>query len=389
MPIEQKKAIFELPLKFVFTEEGSSMLMRQKVKFTRFKMGDNTEDYGVFLDKVVPASVQRMLMAGFISKIEVSGIETVAARKEILDLSKLIVFSLLYVQYGEASFTQIISAEPVKRWNHANPFSVIDEKTQFKEGSVRNYLKEHENEVSEINEELLNPLAKNINEDPGLQEDEKKLQIMMAEKLLAFADPLVWFVLIKFRYDPGYLFLLRDARLCLAEYLKKTRIAEYAALLIVELAQNIENINILKEAQIFYKNKYVKLFKILQEPQFRIPVIEVMRKKNNLITISWKIGGTSTSIGTKGRLQVVLYDREINYREMRDSFETTKSADISRNSLTEYYSRLLANGNDLELGMYYLSYLDEACEKVGIKFEAMVNQIPLSDVTMTTLSFGL
>jgi hypothetical protein len=73
---------------------------------------------------------------------------------------------------------------------------------------------------------------------------------------------------------------------------------------------------------------------------------------------------------------------------MRDSFDATKSADITRNSLTEYYSRLLANGNDLELGMYYLSYLDEACEKVGIKFESMVNQIPLSDVTMTTLSFG-
>jgi hypothetical protein len=389
MPVEQKKAIFELPLKFVFTEEGSSMLIRQKVKFTRFKMGDNTEDYGVFFDKVIPSSVQRMLMAGYVSKIEVSGIETVAARKEIIDLSKLIVFSLLYAQYGQASFTQIVSAEPVKRWNHANPFSVIDEKTQFKEGSVRNYLKEHETELSEINGELLNPLTKNINEDGSLQEDEKKLQIMMAEKLLAFADPLVWFVLIKFRNDPDYLFLLRDARLCLAEYLKKTRIAEYAALLIVELAQNIENVNILKEAQIFYKNKYVKLFKILQEPQFRVPVIDQMRKKNNLITISWKIGGTSTSIGTKGRLQVVLYDREINYREMRDSFEATKSADITRNSLTEYYNRLLANGNDLELGMYYLSYLDEACEKVGIKFESMVNQIPLSDVTMTTLSFGL
>jgi hypothetical protein len=113
-----------------------------------------------------------MLMAGYISKIEVSGIETVAARKEILDLSKLIVFSLIYAQYGQASFTQMVSAEPVKRWNHANPFSVIDGKTQFKEGSVRNYLKEHENDVSEISEELLNPLTKNISEDTTLQEDE-------------------------------------------------------------------------------------------------------------------------------------------------------------------------------------------------------------------------
>jgi hypothetical protein len=388
MPLEQKKTIFELPLKFVFTEEGSSMLIRQKVKFTRFKMGDNTEDYGVFLDKVVPSSVQRMLMAGYISKIEVSGIETVAARKEILDLSKLIVFSLLYARYGHASFTQAASAEVVKRWNHANPFSVIDEKTQFREGSVRDYLREHEDEVSEITGELLNPLNDSIARDETLLEDEKELQLMMAEKLLGFAHPLMWVVLIKFRSDPDYRFLLRDLRLCLVEYLKKTQVAEYAALSTVELAQNIENINILKEAQIFYKNKYVKLFKILQEPRFRIPVLEQMREKNNLITISWKIGGTSTSIGTQGKLQVVLYDRELNYREMRGSFEATKSADTTRNSLTGYYNKLLANGNDLELGMYYLSYLDEACEKVGVKFECLVSQIPLSDVTMTTLTFG-
>ncbi|MDR0402604.1 MAG: hypothetical protein LBH35_03340 [Treponema sp.] len=389
MPLEQKKTIFELPFKFVFTEEGSSMLIRQKVKFTRFRMGDNTEDYGVSFDKVVPAAVQRMLMAGYISKIEVSGIETVAARKELIDLSKLIVFSLIYAQYGYASFAQVVSADPVKKWNHANPFSVIDEKTQFKEGSVRDYLKEHKDELSEITLELVNPLGDSIAGDESLLEDEKKLQLMMVEKLLAFADPLMWFVLIKFKSDPGYRFLLRDTRLCLAEYLKKTRIAEYAALLIVELAQNIENINMLKEARILYKNKYVKLFKILQEARFRVPVIEQMRKKNNLITISWKIGGAGTSIGTRGKLQVVLYDREINYKEMRGSFEATRSADITRNSLIEYYNRLLASGNDLELGMYYLSYLNEACEKVGIKFESMVNQIPLSDVTMTTLSFGL
>jgi hypothetical protein len=158
--------------------------------------------------------------------------------------------------------------------------------------------------------------------------------------------------------------------------------------MILELAQNIENMNIIREARIYYNNKYVKLFKILQEAQFREPVIEELRKKGSLITLSWKIGGTSTSIGTKGKFQVVLYDREINYREMRDNFDLTKQADINRNSITEYYNRLLESGNDLELGMYYLSYLSEACEKVGVKFESMVNQVPLSDLTMTTLSFS-
>jgi hypothetical protein len=388
MATAQKK-IFELPLKFVFTEEGSSVLMKQQVKFNRLKMGDKTEEYGVSLEKVTPAFLQRMLMAGYISKIEVSGIEVVSSRKELIDLSKLIVFSILYDHYNHVSKTQILAAEPIKKWNHLNPFSVIDEKTQFPEGSADKYLKEHEAEISAIRGDLLKPVNENITKDETISPDEKNIRLLMAEKLLGYADPLIWVVLLKFHAATDYYFLLMNVRNCLVEYLRKSTIADYTALMILELAQNMENINILKEAQILYKNKYVKLFKILQEPQFRLPVIKSLREKNTLVTLAWKIGGTSLSIGTRGRFQVVLYDKELNYREIRDSFEATKAMDITKNSITEFYHRLQESGNDLELGMYYLSYLSEACEKVGVKFESMVNQVPLSDLTMTTLSFAL
>ena len=41
----------------------------------------------------------------------------------------------------------------------------------------------------------------------------------------------------------------------------------------------------------------------------------------------------------------------------------------------------------MDLGLYYLSYLSEACEKVNIKFESLVNQFKDNDVTVITLSF--
>ena len=46
---KNKKDVFELPLKFVFTETGTSAFIRQNKKLVRMKMGDYTEEYGVSL----------------------------------------------------------------------------------------------------------------------------------------------------------------------------------------------------------------------------------------------------------------------------------------------------------------------------------------------------
>jgi hypothetical protein len=266
---------------------------------------------------------------------------------------------------------------------------VIDEKTQFKEGSLKHFLGEHPKELEEIRKDLLGSLHDSIARDQNLLPDEKDQQKMLADKLLTFADPLIWFVLLKFRSDKDYFFLIRDVRLCLIEYMKKSIIAEYAALMIIELGCNIENLNLLREAKEYYKTTRIDMHRVLQDPNIRIPLIEELKRKGSLITFTWKIGGADTSIGTRGRFQVILYDKEVNYREIWENVEATKAADITRFNLSDYYKKLLKEGNDLDLGMYYLSFLNEACENVGVKFESIVNQVQHSDLTITTLSFAL
>jgi hypothetical protein len=67
--------------------------------------------------------------------------------------------------------------------------------------------------------------------------------------------------------------------------------------------------------------------------------------------------------------------------------EATKSADITRRNFIDFYESLAKNGHDSTLGMYYLSYLTEACERVGLRFEPIVNQVAGSNVSFTTFSF--
>jgi hypothetical protein len=389
MPVSKRTKNIELPLKIIFTETGSSALMNQKVKINRLKMGDQSDEYGIFLETVTPASLERMIMADYISKIEVAGVEPVSSRAEIIDLSKLIIFSILYRTYSLVSLEQILAADPVKKWNHANPSQVIDEKTQFKEGEVQQYLQDNAEGLAEIQKEILEPVYKNITDDKTLLPDEKQSRTRILQNFLFFTNPLTWFVLLRFRTSREYLYLIRNVQLCLREFLQKSNIAEYTALMLMELASNIENVNILKEAKLFYKTDRVHIHKVLQDPNLRLPVIEEMRKKNNLLTFSWKLGGTSMAIGTRGRFQVILYDQDVNYRETRETLDATKTADVKRYNLSEYYKKLYNSGNELELGMFYLSFLDEACETMGIKFESMVNQTQYTGQTITTLTFTL
>jgi hypothetical protein len=390
MSINNRTTNIELPIKLIFTEDGSSALLTQRIKFSRFKMGDMSEEYGLSLDKVVPASLQRMIMADYISKIEVAGVEPLSNRPEIIDLSELIIYSILYRKYTFVSLEQILKTEPVKKWNHANPFQIIDGKTQFKEGTVQSFLSAREAELAAVQRELMEPVYDGINSDTSLLKDEKKNRTLIARNFVNFAHPLVWFVLLKFGGTSDYHPLVREVRRCLVEFLKKSNIAEYTALMLMELASNIENLNILREAKLLYKTERVDIQRVLQDPKLRLPVIEELRKKNNLLTFSWKLGGASlTAIGTRGRFQVFLYDQDANYKEIRESMDATKAADAAKYNLSEYYRQLHKSGNDLELGMFYLSFLSEACESMGIKFESVVSQTQYTGKTITTLSFGI
>ena len=391
MPVNEKKQFISLPLKFVFTEAGASALIRQNVKINRLKMGDQTENYGVLLDKITPDFLQRMIMMDYISKIEVSGVEPVESRSEIIELSKLIVYSILDRNYAEVSLEQILASNPVKQWNHLNPSLVIDEKTQFKEGLLQSFMERNTEELAEIQKELLEPVFGAIENDASLEQEEKEHRREMLNGLVSSIYPLAWFTILKFRTNREFSMLLRSVRLCLVESLKKSNIAEYASLMLMELAANIVNLNIQKEAKILYGKEGIDIKQVIQDPKLRFPVIESLRKKNSLLSFSWKLGGTSLAIGTRGRFQVVLYDQDINYAATRESMAQSKTADARRFNLSEFYQKLHKSGNDLDLGMFYLSFLDEACNNMGIKFESMVNQSQYSGTgqTITTLTFIL
>jgi hypothetical protein len=386
MTVQGRKNIIALPLKLVLTEEGSSFFIKNNKKLNRFKLADNVEEYGLAFDNFSASSVQRMVLIDYISKFEISKSEFMSSRSEVMDLSKLIVYGMLYRQYDVAIFSHILGSDVIKRWNRANPGTIIDEKTRFKESFIEGLLKDNQKAISEIKTHILAPLYSYISKSSTLLPDEKNIQLLLSEKFLTNLRPFVWFIMTKFRGAEGYDTMVRSIRLALNEYMEKAKIAEYISLMIMELAINAENTNLRHEAQELYRGS-LDLNSALFDPNIRKKLSDELEKKGELVYLSWRIGGKSGSIGTQGRLQITLYNKESNYKESKAIIEERKAADLKKRTLMDFYKEIPDGEANTELGLYYLSYLSEACEKVNVKFESLVTQIKERDLTVIKLVF--
>jgi hypothetical protein len=383
---EQSKGLIKnLPIRIILTENGINFFIKHNKKLNRFKMADDVEEYGISLDTFAPISVQRMLLIDYISKIEISRVEFVSKRQEIMDLTKLIVYGILYKQLDSVIFKKVLDSSLIKSWNRTNPGNIIDEKTNINETYLEKVLKMSEENVRKVKQSLLSPIMVKINSDANLLDEEKKIKYMICEKFLGNLRPSIWFILSKFQTSRDYLLLLAEIREGVLEYLDKTKIAEYLSLMAMELAINAENTNMQKYAKKAYKDT-INLESIVYDQNMRHKVIHEMEEKNEHLYLTWKLWGKSGSIASRNRLQVTLYNRESEYRQIKQIIDDKKGLDLKKKSLTDFYKESPDKISNTELGLYYLSYLNEACEKVNVRFDSIVNQIQKSDLTVITLN---
>ncbi len=386
MCAEKKKFILDLPLKVVLTEVGASYFISNKKKLLRFKLADNQEEYGISMEQFSPNSLQNMILLDYISKIEISMPEFVTHRQEIMDLSKLIVFSVLYKQFDRQIFSGLIQADCVRRHNRANPSQLIDEQTKISDKQLRTQLSMKDSVIQQSRQTILEPVWRSIMSNNDYTTEEKNIYLLMTEKFLNRLSLMNWYIITKFYKAEGFNQVLMIIRQALGEYMDKSKVAEYISVMVMELALNSENSNIRKEAKVLYKG-IDNSDTLIYDPEIRAKIVQELERKRSLVSLSWKIGGGSTAIGKQGKLQITLYNKDDEFQEVKENIESKMAANTNKRSLIDFYRQMPEGEEGTDLGLYYLSYLDDACKKVNVKFESLVNQFSSSDLTVINLSF--
>lgn len=384
MCASSKKEILQLPLKVILTEEGVSQFIRQKKRLLRFKLADNVEESGIKFTEFTPSSLQQMMHLDYVSKLEISMPEFGSSRQEIMDLSKLIVFSVLYKQFDRQILTALLETNCIRHHNRANPAQLLDEKTQIPDNILRSRMVGKAAVINQAREKILEPIWDSIVNNDELSPEEKNINLLMAEKFLNRLSLFNWYIIVKFFKTDGFDEMLSSICSTLHDFMDKSKIAEYISLMVMELALNSENTNMKKVARVLYRG-LDDVDTLIFDPDIRSKIIQELEKKHEFVFISWKLGGGSTSIGKQGRLQITLYNKNDEFQEFKENVEGKKSANLNKKSLIDFYRE---GQEGADLGLYYLSYLDEACKKENVKFESLVNQFASNDLTVISLTFN-
>lgn len=387
MSASDKKFLLELPLKVILTEDGASNFISHNKKLLRFRLADNLDEYGISLNKFSPQSVQSMILLDYISKIEISMSEFVSSRQEVMDLSKVIVYSLLYKQFDREVYNALIQCECVKKHNRANPSKLIDNKTQMSDRQLRSTLSGKQTVIQTTRKTILDPIWNSIMSNKDYSAEEKNVYLLMSEKFLNRLGLMNWYIITTFHKNEGANEMFIAIRNLLNSYMEKSKVAEYISVMVMELALNNENTNIRKEARKMYHG-IDDIDALVFDPEIRAKIVQELQRKHELVFLSWKLGGGASSIGKQGRLSITLYNKDDEFQEVKENIETAKSSNTAKKTLIDFYRELPEGQEGTDLGLYYLSYLDDACKKVNVKFESLVNQYSASDLTVINLNFN-
>ncbi|MBE6352245.1 MAG: hypothetical protein E7060_04790 [Treponema bryantii] len=387
MSASDKKFLLELPLKVILTEDGASNFISHNKKLLRFRLADNLDEYGISLNKFSPQSIQSMILLDYISKIEISMSEFVSSRQEVMDLSKVIVYSLLYKQFDREVYNALIQCECVKKHNRANPAKLIDNKTQMSDRQLRSTLSGKQTVIQTTRKAILDPIWNAIMSNKDYSAEEKNVYLLMSEKFLNRLGLMNWYIITTFHKNEGANEMFIAIRNLLNSYMEKSKVAEYISVMVMELALNNENTNIRKEARKMYHG-IDDIDALVFDPEIRAKIVQELQRKHELVFLSWKLGGGASSIGKQGRLSITLYNKDDEFQEVKENIETAKSSNTAKKTLIDFYRELPEGQEGTDLGLYYLSYLDDACKKVNVKFESLVNQYSASDLTVINLNFN-
>lgn len=379
--------MLELPLKVILTEEGASNFISHKKRLLRFRLADNIDEYGISLNKFSPKSIQSMILLDYISKIEMSLPEFVSSRQEVMDLSKIIVYSLLYKQFDRDIYSAILQCECVRSYNRKNPAHLIDERTKMSEKQLRGILVNKDEAINAIRKDMLDPIWEGIRANKDYSIEEKNMYMLMSEKFMNRMSLMNWYIITLFHKSDGFSDMIVSIRNLISSYMEKSKVAEYIAVMVMELALSNENANIRKEAKNMFPNED-DINMLVLEPETRSKIVKELQRKRVLVSVSWKLGGGSTSIGKQGRLQITLYNKDDDFQESKENIEAKMAADTHKRTLIDFYRDLPDGQEGTDLGLYYFSYLDDACKKVNVKFESLVNQFSASELTVINLIFN-
>jgi hypothetical protein len=381
--LRERKRCLDLRARIVLSDEGTKFFKARVQNLSCFEALDGEPRYGFRLKSVDVPWLRRLLLSDFIDKAEFPVRDVGSVKNELGDLARLVVFALLYGRFRTAVGARVIDSDVIRRWNRAHPHQAFDAKNAVSPLELRGVMEGRADSIETLKKEILVPVLRQLQIDERRAPDDKRRLAHFARELLNTLDPLVFFVLLGSQADDRQAMeadVVKEIFACL----EKADLADYLTLMVLELMGAAERTTLIELVGADVPPSQLR--SQLENPEMRRALLS--RLPNGLAAaMVWSLARRWSLGRWRYRLRLSLHDGSSSFEDSKRLFEERGRLSVSDKSLKEFYDQGTGPYGDDGLGWYYLSFLGEACENMGVGFEASVRQRPGSGTAAVNLVF--
>lgn len=345
----------EGPVKLTVTDERVAGLLGTKRRGS------------LLLRSFSPSTVRRLIVADSLPKIELPIARTFAQRRSILDLSRSIVTAMLCRQFDLHLFDRLRAVEAVRRWNRRNPRTPIDHGAVVTFDQAAKVRLAHAVAIDRARHEVTLTIRRTLDERRDLGGEERRQLLELSEGLLDSLSAPTWFTLAICLGSPSHGETVRAVSELSLGYLKRFAVADYVAMLLIELL-------------------------VFLEGAPAAPA-EGQGRDGAPLTLVWRVRERRPRAGDRARLQVTISNILGVRRNLGAEIYGRSHLEVKERSLSELYHESQTEGgraggaSPANLGLSYLSFLKNACAEVDILFDSFVSRLPDSPEDVVNLVF--
>ncbi len=367
-----------MPMTLVLNTTGLSVLKNTSVKDKGFS------GYELPVSVYKPDMVRKLLSRDCLARIDVRLDDVVAHRRDIMDLSKLLTFAVLYKQFRRDLLERTLKTGLVRQWNRSHPRQKLDAFSEHSMDGLKAKLNARPEQLELYRRNLLILLWRNhYNQFQG---DDQMKKLGMAQKLINEMHPMTEFLLLNYGKIDEIHQLQQETASLIASYVERFDLPEYKSLVLLEFLQSSEREYLISLYNKILKNGGHCLDDYPMNDQIREELIK--RKVSAQTRFSFLFETkNSSSRGQAFRVRTMVYYGENESRELNDILFHRDNSRLDRRGVRDYLEqegRCDASYNP-EILYYYMSHLEEACRKTGCSFSSFVNS--RAGITMTHLLF--
>jgi hypothetical protein len=370
-----------MPMTLVLNTTGLSVLKNNHIR------GENSSTgYEVPVTEYKPDVIRKLLLKNCLNRIDIRLDDVVRHRRDILDVTKILFFAVLYKQFRRDLLEKTVTTSLIQQWNRQHPRQKLDVSSDLSMNSVEKSLDGKKEEQALFRRNLLIRLWKdhyNL-----FQDDEQYKKMGMAEKLIQEMHPLTMFILLGYRKHDEIKQLIDQVIETIAQYIKRFDLPEFNGLVLLEYLQSSERENLIS----LYRDILEKGGRHTEDypmnDQIRNELIKRKISPETRFSFLFETKNSSNR-GQVNRIRTMVISGDKESKEINDILFHRDNSRLDKCSVKDYLEQdgQCDENYNPEILYYYLSHLEEACKETGCAFSSFVNCGSDTRLSMTHLVF--